>query len=152
VARHERSFGRYQQLLELEHYLDVLEKKPGALAGSTPLEQWRQRGRWPESFDRLWQSLRKRHGPQAGTREMIELLGLGKKHGWERLRQAVEEALAFGSSDAAAVRHLLAATELARSRPEPFPLGGLEQYERPLPPIQEYDRLLHGAVAAAEVA
>jgi hypothetical protein len=152
VARHERSFGRYEQVLDLEHYLDVLEKKPGALAGSRPLQQWRQRGRWPESFDRLWQSLRERHGPQAGTREMIELLALGKRHGWERLRQAVDEALAFGSSDAAAVRHLLTASSLARSRPEPFQLGGLERYERPLPPIQDYDQLLHGAVAAAEVA
>src|SRR5262249_14931987 len=56
VARHERSFGRYEQVLDLEHYLDVLEKKPGALAGSSPLRQWRERGRWPESFDRLWQS------------------------------------------------------------------------------------------------
>jgi len=37
VARHERSFGRYEQVLDLEHYLDVLEKKPGALAGSSPL-------------------------------------------------------------------------------------------------------------------
>lgn len=27
VARHERSFGRYQQVLDLEHYLDVLERK-----------------------------------------------------------------------------------------------------------------------------
>src|SRR5713101_958476 len=36
VARHERSFARYQQVLDLEHYLDVLERKPGALAGSTP--------------------------------------------------------------------------------------------------------------------
>lgn len=70
VARHERSFERHQAVLDLEHYLDVLERKPGALAGSTPLEQWRQRGRWPESFDRLWQSLRERHGKQAGTREM----------------------------------------------------------------------------------
>ena len=74
VARHERSFARYQQVLDLEHYLDVLERKPGALAGSRPLKQWRERGRWPESFDRLWQSLRERHGQQAGTREMIELL------------------------------------------------------------------------------
>jgi hypothetical protein len=58
VARHERSFARYEQVLDLEHYLDVLERKPGALAGSSPLKQWRERGRWPESFDRLWQSLR----------------------------------------------------------------------------------------------
>lgn len=43
MVRHERSFSHYQQVLDLEHYLDVLESKPGALAGSSPLEQWRQR-------------------------------------------------------------------------------------------------------------
>jgi hypothetical protein len=45
VTQHERSFGRHQAVLDLEHYLDVLERKPGALAGSTPLQQWRERGR-----------------------------------------------------------------------------------------------------------
>jgi len=39
VARHPRHYGRGCQILDLEHYLDVLEKKPGAMAGSTPLEQ-----------------------------------------------------------------------------------------------------------------
>jgi transposase len=42
VARHQRCYGRGIQILDLEHYLDVLERKPGAMAGSTPLEQWRQ--------------------------------------------------------------------------------------------------------------
>ena len=32
VARHERCFSRQLQVLDLEHYLDVLERKPGALA------------------------------------------------------------------------------------------------------------------------
>ena len=88
MARHERSYGRYQQVLDLEHYLEVLERKPGALAGSTPLQQWRERGRWPASFDRLWQSLAERRGRAAGTRAMIELLSFGKRHGWDRLQQA----------------------------------------------------------------
>jgi len=149
VARHERSYSRRQQVLDLEHYLDVLERKPGALAGSSPLKQWRERGRWPESFDRLWQSLRERHGPQAGTRAMIELLALGKCHGWDRLKQAIEEALALGCTDAAAVRHLVTANELRRPRSEPFPLGALECYDRPLPHMQEYDLLL-GLGATAE--
>jgi len=39
VACHERCYGRFQQVLELEHYLEVLERKPGAWAGSKPLEQ-----------------------------------------------------------------------------------------------------------------
>ena len=39
VARHERCFNRQQKVLNLEHYLEALTKKPGAFAGSTPLEQ-----------------------------------------------------------------------------------------------------------------
>jgi hypothetical protein len=152
VARHERSFGRYEQVLDLEHYLDVLEKKPGALAGSRPLRQWRERGRWPASFDRLWQSLQERHGKHSGTREMIELLMLGKGHGWERLQQAVEKALALSCTDAAAVRHLLTATELGRPRTELLEWNGLERYERPLPQMNEYDQLLRIAASSAEVA
>ena len=37
VAQHERSYDRARQILDLEHYLDVLERKPGALRGSKPL-------------------------------------------------------------------------------------------------------------------
>lgn len=142
VARHERNFGRHQAVLDLEHYLDVLERKPGALAGSTPLEQWRQRGRWPESFDRLWQSLRERHGKQAGTREMIELLRLGPQQGWEALQKAVEQALTLGCTDAAAIRHLLTAGELTHREKPMRELGSLERYERPLPVLSDYDGLL----------
>ena len=81
VASHERCYGRHQEILDLEHYLDVLEHKPGALAGSKPLAQWRQLGRWPASYDRFWQGLIERHGRQAGTKEMIELLQLGRDYG-----------------------------------------------------------------------
>ena len=43
VACHERSYSRQQKVLDLEHYLDVLRHKPGALAGSTPLEHGGER-------------------------------------------------------------------------------------------------------------
>ena len=62
IARHERCYSHKQQVLDLEHYLDVLDRKPGALAGSKPLEQWRKQGRWPASYDSLWQRLMLRHG------------------------------------------------------------------------------------------
>ena len=76
-----RCYGRGHQILNLEHYLDVLEKKPGAMAGSTPLQQWRQAGRWPECMDRIWQQLEQRHGKSAGTREMITLVRAGSVGG-----------------------------------------------------------------------
>jgi hypothetical protein len=53
IARHERCYERCQQAFDLEHYLDVLERKPGALIGSKPLAAWRTRGLWPASYDRL---------------------------------------------------------------------------------------------------
>ncbi len=82
VARHARCYGRGHQILNLEHYLDVLEKKPGAMAGSTPLQQWRQAGRWPACLDRLWQQLEQRLGKSRATREMIGLVRVGTASGW----------------------------------------------------------------------
>ena len=142
VARHERCYRRQQQVLELEHYLDVLYRKPGALAGSRPLEQQRRAGLWPESFDQIWQSLIDRHGRQSGTRQMIEMLKLTRQHGHDRLRQAIEKALATGCTDPAAVRHLLHAGELNHVSCEAIDVGMLERYERPLPVMLEYDQLL----------
>ena len=142
VARHERCYSRLQEILDLEHYLEPLERKPGALAGSKPLEQWREKGRWPESYDRIWEQLMIRNGRQHGTRQMIELLQLGKTHGYETLRQAVESALAMGSCDVSTVRYLITAEQLERDRPEPIDVGPLSCYEQPLPIMTDYDQLL----------
>jgi transposase len=145
VASHERCYGRHQEVLNLEHYLDVLERKPGALAGSTALAQWRQVGRWPADFDTFWQGLIVRLGKQAGTREMIGLLQLGRVHGQAALGRAIAEALALGVQDSAAVRHLLTAPQLERSRPAAIEVGVLVAYERPLPDLTAYDGLLEVA-------
>jgi transposase len=144
VARHERCYRRRQQILDLEHYLDVLEKKPGALAGSTPLAQWRAAGRWPENFDVFWQALNQRHGRQEGTRRMIGLLQAGKRQGYVHLQQAITAALTFGSQDDAAVRHLLETGDLERPQPEVIEIGALIRYEQPPPVMTNYDQLLSG--------
>lgn len=142
VARHERCYSRQQQVLDLEHYLDILSRKPGALAGSRPLEQQRRAGLWPRSFDEIWQALITRHGKQNGTRQMIELLQLTKEVGRDRLRQAIETALETGCTDTAAVQHLLQTTDLNRPICEAMDIGSLERYQRPLPVMNEYDQLL----------
>jgi len=142
VARHERCYSRQQQVLDLEHYLDILSRKPGALAGSRPLEQQRRAGLWPDSFDEIWQALITRHGKQSGTRQMIDLLKLTKEVGRDRLRQAIETALETGCTDTAAVQHLLQATDLNRPVCEAMDIGSLERYQRPLPVMNEYDQLL----------
>jgi hypothetical protein len=129
-------------VLDLEHYLDVLERKPGALIGSKPLAAWRQRGLWPESYDRLLDELMRRNGQPSGTRQMIQVLSLIKAHGHERVRAAIEEAIALGCADAAAVRHLVEAADLTHARDALIELDALSRFERPLPVMTDYDGLL----------
>ena len=57
VARHERLAERYATSARLDHYLELLARKPGALAGSLALHQERERGAWPGCFDQLWQAI-----------------------------------------------------------------------------------------------
>ncbi len=143
VAEHERCYGRGHEILNLEHYLDVLERKPGAMAGSTPLAQWRKAGRWPDCLDRIWRRLEQRHGKGAGTREMIGLVREGSVLGWPRLIAAVEEALRLDVSDGAAVLHILHMPDAEQRRRYAIALAEeLRQFERPMPTMAEYDLLL----------
>jgi transposase len=143
LARHERCFDRQQQVLNLEHYLEALTKKPGAFAGSTPLEQWRAQGRWPASFDRFWEMLKQRRGQQPGTRAMIDVLLLGRQFGYPRLEAGIEKALDLGCFDVEAVRLLLDAERNGKREPcEAVEVGALRVYDRPQPSTRNYDQLL----------
>jgi transposase len=142
IARHERCHSRRQHVLDLEHYLDVLDHKPGAFAGSKPLEQWRQAGRWPACYDEIWNRLRSRHGKQNGTRAMISVLALGREFDHDRLREAVASAVSLGACDVAAVRYLLTEAGLHKPRLDRIDVGELARYDRPMPTVADYDVLL----------
>jgi hypothetical protein len=43
VARHQRAAGKGVKVLDLDHYLEILARKPGALPGATALAQARAR-------------------------------------------------------------------------------------------------------------
>src|SRR5712692_1355056 len=81
VARHPRLHGRFQTAARLDHYLELLQRKPGALKGSLPLRQERERGRWPACFDELWQALEDRYGASEAARQMVDVLLLCRKLG-----------------------------------------------------------------------
>jgi hypothetical protein len=148
VARHERCYERHQKVLHLDHYLDTLTKKPGALAGSTALEQCRAQGGWPASFDRFWGLLKERDGKQAGTRAMIDVLLLGREYGVAPLRRAVEEALDVGCANVGAIRYLLNIHHQKQGpAAKPIDIGVLSRYDRPQPSLDAYDQLLPNGLA-----
>ena len=77
---------------------------------------------------------------------MIELLILGRQHGYERLQQAVEAALKMGCTDAEAVRYLITADQLERSPLPVVEVAALARYDRPLPVMDDYDQLVGAEV------
>ena len=150
IASHPRCYSHQQKVLDLEHYLDVLDRKPGALRGSTPLAQCRAQGRWPVSYDRIWERLIERHGRQPGTRAMVELVRIGREAGYEKLTTAIEEALEMGCADVAAIRHLMMSDQLRHTVGEAIEIGTLAAYERPLPSMIEYDQLFSASMQAVQ--
>jgi transposase len=148
VARHDRLAERFAVSARLDHYLELLARKPGALAGSLALHQERERGAWPDCFDELWRAIAAKVGASEAARQMVDVLMLVREHGPEPVERAVRGALAAGAHDGRAVAVL---ANRADHRPA-APLDGLDPRlaaaERPAPELGDYDRLLdHGGRA-----
>jgi hypothetical protein len=144
VARHERSYQRLAIVASLDHYLDLLRTKPGALAGSVALSQERERGAWPAILDELWGAIAERYGPSEAARHMVEVLLLAREVGPEQMADAVAGALAAGAHDGRAVA-LLARRAARAPAPAIADLPErLARLERPAPGLHDYDQLLEG--------
>jgi hypothetical protein len=74
VAAHERAAGKYAEVLVLDHYLDVLRYKPGALPGATALAQACAVGAFTPGHQRYSDAARRSLGDTAGTRALTEVL------------------------------------------------------------------------------
>jgi transposase len=144
VARHPRVYGIGHDRLVLDHYLEVLRYKPGALAGSVPLRQAIATGTFPPAYVELFRRLRDRHGESEGARQMVDVLFLHRDHGLPTVLMAVEAALATGAYEAAAVAlQVRSATEPPALRTALPPLRVLHQPTVPVPTVAAYDQLLH---------
>jgi transposase len=145
VACHERLHGKYRTRAVLDHYLELLARKPGGLARSVPLAQERERGSWPERFDELWAALRDRWGQSEADRQMVDVLMLCREHGPAVVELAVRGALAAGAIDGRAV------AVLARRTSPTAPVARLDgldarlaAHDRPEPGLAGYDCLIGG--------
>lgn len=144
VAEHPRLFGRSEQALELDHYLDLLRHKPGALKRATPLRQARDRGRWPDAYDRLWDALQRRHGEPEGTRQLLDVLLLHRDATTEDVHHAIDQALQLGCLDSSAIAVLLRQVQVPDEPVAPLTgLGALASVGVPVrDDLGDYDALL----------
>ncbi len=147
VARHERLHGKFGTSAQLDHYLELLARKPGGLEHSVALAQERGRGSWPDCFDQLWTLLIDRYGRSDAARQMVDVLLLCRDHGAEHVAMAVSGALTAGAIDGRAVAVL---ARRAENTGQPVaPLVGLpprlQAHQRPAPDLDDYDQLIAGA-------
>jgi transposase len=151
VARHERLHERHGQRACLDHYLELLARKPGALAGSVALAQERDRGAWPACYDELWRRIAAKTTASEAARQMVDVLLLVREHGPAVVELAVGGALTAGAHDGRAVAVLARRAAGAAATP-PGRLEGLEPrltaLERPPGPLDHYDRMLDREPAA----
>ena len=165
ACRHARSVTRGSQTLVLDHYLEVLLRKPGALPGATALVQARQAGVFTAAHEAFWATARRAHGDAAGSRALIEVLLLHRHLPAADVISGINVALSVGASSADVVAvEARKAGEVNRARGErpqaprpalPSPsrpavvsltqrrLAGLPQDTRPPPSVDRYDQLLH---------
>jgi transposase len=128
VARHERLTHRYHYRDNLDHYLEILKIKPGALAGSTALAQARTAGAFTTTHDAFWQAAKAAHGDAEGTRALIEVLLLHRRMPAAAVLAGMAVTLQAGSTspDLVAIE-----ARKAASAAEPDPLTGDTPAEPP---------------------
>jgi hypothetical protein len=156
VARHQRAAGKGVKVLDLDHYLEILLRKPGALPGATALAQARAAGVFTPSHEGFWAAARKALGDGPGTRALVEVLLLHRRLEHRDVLAGLTAALAVGSVSpdvvavearkAARQRGALSAAQalsgqqvISLTGPR---LAGLPGGDRPPPSVAAYDSLL----------
>ena len=146
VARHERAAGRFVEVLALDHYLEVLQIKPGALPGATALAQAKASGGFTATHQAYWDAARRDRGDKAGTAALIEILLAHRTLPAAALTTAMGKAVQVGILDPQVV--LIDARRQAGGQLAPvIPIGALARYDRPTPSLTGYDDLLTGRPA-----
>jgi transposase len=169
VARHERSTVKGSTTLVLDHYLEILVRKPGALPGAVALVQARASGAFTPAHDAFWAAACRAHGDAEGTRELVEVLLLHRHLAHADVIDGLVAATAVGTvrADVVAVEarriadtrapqpdqpgatapiaatasRVISLTERRLSDPAAV-IAGLPPDRRPLPTVNAYDELL----------
>jgi transposase len=169
VARHPRLAAKGGERLVLDHYLEALMRKPGAMPGSAALGSARATGAFTSAHDALWSAARRALGEPAATRELIGVLLLHRHMDDADVIAGIGAALSVGAhtADVVAVEARKVA-EARDGRPareqETEPAGEAGQLTsltmrriaalppdtRPLPTVDAYDQLLRQRRTATE--
>ena len=156
VASHTRSLHKGSEDLTLDHYLEALTRKPGALAGATALAAARASGAFTPAHQRFWDTARRGLGDGPGTRALVGVLLLHRTLPAAAVAAGMAAAAKTGRCDpdlvAVEARRHLEGGRTPTARP-PTQLRNAPQHHdhRPSPALAGYDDLLQGELPGGEV-
>ncbi|MFC4620590.1 IS21 family transposase [Camelliibacillus cellulosilyticus] len=142
IAEHPRSYERHQLFAVLDHYLEVLLKKPRAIRDATAFHS----PDIPDIFRRFHQKMREQEGPE-GDRKFVRLLLLHREMGIENLTEALLEAektQIFRYEKVHEIIHRMTNPNVSRALPEEKAPVNLQDYKVKASRIEQYGQLAGG--------
>ncbi len=86
IATHPRSYGKHEQILDPQHYLGTLQRRPAALDHANVFRRWQL----PAVFSELREALEKQHGPSRGVKHFVRVLQLLEEHAIDQVQRVIE--------------------------------------------------------------
>ncbi len=139
IACHERLSNSSETRYDWQHYVPLLQRKPGALRNGAPFADL------PEPLQRLRRGLLRNPG---GDRVMAQVLAIVLTAGLEAVLVAVELALEAGPPGRVSVEHVI--NVLARLNDVPLPPTAATTLQVSVPPLANTARYDSLRAAAAE--
>lgn len=155
VAVHTRSLHKLTEDLVLDHYLEVLCRKPGALAGATALAAARKSGVFTKAHQRYWDAARTQLGDGPGTRALIGVLLLHRTLPAADIAVGMAAAIEMSRFDAdlvaveaRRVRQAATAAAVPTVMVPAHAAAATAGFHRPVPVLAAYDELASAGVRA----
>lgn len=119
VAIHKRAYGNNKWMLELDHYLELLKRRPMAFNSARAVRQ--ERKNWSTSLQALLERFCQSQGQTKGIKDFIEVLMLYRDYPSAEIEASIELAIEKNINHSAGLRHILAYT--AEQIPQCQPLA-----------------------------
>jgi len=132
IATHTRSYDKDKDIMEVEHYLPLLIRRPGAFPYARPVRQWKMPDVYREFLGVL------SHRGKDGVKEFLQVLYLGRQYGRADVEDAMRQALTENRADYERVRQLVTGAGKAGSGVYPVYPGEVRVV---LPDLSQFDRL-----------
>lgn len=141
VVEHPRSYSEGEYILLPEHYFDLLERRPQAVAYARPLLH----AQWPPAYWQCYKDMSATLGLSRAGKDFVRILRCHAQYGSDRTVAAIEEARIAGALNADVIVQIL-----DRARLTPMLVEPLDVSDRPelasvtvaLLETSEYQKLL----------